>query len=448
MKKDKSSQPEPQTDFGIAESFLLLSFEWPVVTDPLIAWSDADFGLAGAILMDLSMAGKVDSDLKNLIILDLSPVANPAQNIALRLLGQLGQTVSMDIALNALANRVGDIRAACLVGLAARNIQLTTSSKLNWGFRQSAINKLRVPEEVASLRTSLAGLIDSDELPLPEQAAIISLLCACDIVGPVLGGRSYQHWLLANAPRIESIRRMDLVGHAVVTAVAAMRLRLRTYLLDAVEQKPQAPLDNANKSTAPATDYTRNSSTWEWRAFWPEGETVELPASWASFNNNSEIAEEENEDHYLFVHGKKDNIKIRGKGLKIKPVLEAFDEFIAFGPSAKFRFPEKPLLLAAFLPRLYEVRRKIRGIDELLQIMSVTGYQPSIISVSKKRQGSSMMFGVQIEFARIQVNGRIYHSISLESPYLTALRILARNLSVGSGQVAGYSDFLERVIRS
>jgi hypothetical protein len=59
-----------------------------------------------------------------------------------------------------------------------------------------------------------------------------------------------------------------------------------------------------------------------------------------------------------------------------------------------------------------------------------------------------MMFGVQIEFARIQVNGRIYHSISLESPYLTALRILARNLSVGSGQVAGYSDFLERVIRS
>jgi hypothetical protein len=72
MKKNKASQPEPQTDFGIAESFLLLSFEWPVVTDPLIAWSDADFGLAGAILMDLSMAGKVDSDLKNLIILDLS----------------------------------------------------------------------------------------------------------------------------------------------------------------------------------------------------------------------------------------------------------------------------------------------------------------------------------------------------------------------------------------
>ncbi len=446
MKKNKASQPEPQTDFGIAESFLLLSFEWPVVTDPLIAWSDADFGLAGAILMDLSMAGKVDSDLKNLKILDLSPVSDPAQAIALRLLGQLGQTVSMDIAINALANRVGDIRAACLVGLAARNIQLTTSSKLNWVFRQSTINKQRVPE-VANLSASLAGLIDSDELPHPEQAAIISLLWACDILGPVLGGRFYQHWLLANTPRIDAIRRMDLVGHAVVNAVAAMRLHLRTYLLDAVEQEPQAALDNANNSTAPATDYTRNPSTWKWRAFWPEGETVELPTSWGDFNN-SEIAEEDNEDHYLFVHGKKDNIKIRGKGLKIKPVLEAFDEFIAFGPSAKFRFPEKPLLLAACLPRLYEVRRKIRGIDELLQIMSVTGYQPSIITVSKKRQGSSMMFGVQIEFARIQVNGRIYHSISLESPYLTALRILARNLSVGSGQVAGYGDFLERVIRS
>lgn len=138
---------------------------------------------------------------------------------------------------------------------------------------------------------------------------------------------------------------------------------------------------------------------------------------------------------------------VRGKGLKIKPVLEAFDEFIAFGPSAKFRFPEKPFLLAAFLPRIYEVRCKICGIDELLQIMSAVGYQPSIITVSKKRQGSSMMFGVQIEFARIQINGQFYHSISLESSYLTALRILARNISVGSGRVAGYSEFLEHIIR-
>ena len=441
----KSHPTEPQNELSVAEAFALLSLDWPVTIDPLIAWSDADFGLVGAVLIDLSLAGCVDSDLKHLTLLDEKPDLEPVQVMALASLRRLGNTVPLDMALNALADRVGDLRAAGRASLAAKNICLTTSTPFNWDFRQLTISQSR-KDEVAKLRQSLLGLIESDELPDPKEAALIALLHGCEIIGPVLGGKSWQHWLLAYGARIDIIRRMELVGHAVVTAVTEMRLRLRTYLLDAGQDQSTTAMND--KAGVPKEGlYQRSTTTWEWRAFWQEGQIVELPVSWAEITQNADATEETNDDQYLFVHGKQDNIKIRGKNLKIKPVLEAFDEFIAFGPSIKFRFPEKAMLLSTIFPRLFEVRGKLRSVNELLQVMTATGYQPGKITVSKVRQGVSMMFGVQVEFARIQVLDKVYHSISLESPYLTPLRILARRIAVGKGQVAGYSDFLDHILR-
>ena len=441
MTASKSPLVPPHAELSIAEAFVLLSVEWPVKADALIAWSDSDFALAGALLMDLAFLGKVDSDLDDLIMLEREPALHQEQPLALRILGRFSRSVRLDIALNELVTRIGDLRLATLAALAGREIRLTSSSPLSWDFHQASFRGLRVRATV-SLRQTLKKLVESEELPLPEQAALISLLCACDIAGPVLGGRACKTWLARNAARLEAIRRMDLVGRAVADAVAVMRRRLRTYLLDADTEKAAPSLKSKRKS--PSVNYSRSKTTWEWRAFWPEGEVVELPAAWGNIGQDSDCEEELLEDSYLFVRGKKDNVKIRAKGLKIKPVVEAFDDFT---PSAKFRFPRDMAPLARLFPRLYEVRGELRSTDELIEIMYATGYQPSVLKVSKARRVHGMTFGVQIEFARIEVDGRVFHSISMESPYLTALRILARNIPVGAGQVAGYSDFLDGIVR-
>lgn len=442
----KSHHPEPQDELSVAEAFVLLSMEWPVKATSLIVWSDSDFGLVGALLIDLSLSGAVDSDLKNLTLLDRKLRLDPAQTLALTYLKRLGRIVPLDVALNTLADRVGDLRAACMASLAAKGVCLTISSPFSWDFNQLSISQTQ-KTEATKLRNALVKLIESDELPHPREAALIAILHACEIIGPVLGGKSFQYWLLSYRSRIDLIRQLELVGNVVVTALAEMRLRLRTYLLEAEEDQSASTEEPDKAGASGGESYQRGTTSWEWRAFWPEGQIVELPVSWVEITRNADVSEEINDDHYLFVHGKKDNIKIRGKNLKIKPVLEAFDEFIAFGPSIKFDFPEKALLLSSLFPRLFEVRGKLRSVDELLQVMSATGYQPGMITVAKVRHGVSMMFGVQIEFARIQVMDKVYHSISLESPYLTPLRILARRIAVGAGQVAGYSDFLEHILR-
>jgi hypothetical protein len=241
--------------------------------------------------------------------------------------------------------------------------------------------------------------------------------------------------------RLEAIRRLDLVGHAVAETVSRLRRRLGTYLLDSGQNEP-APSERT-KAKIPLVSYTRSKVTWEWRVFWPEGEAVALPPSWEGFGVQADSEEELLEDDYLFVHGKKDNIKLRGSGLKIKRVVEACDDFIAFDSSMKFRFPEKTAQLSNIFPRLYEVKAELNSRTEFIDVLSATGYQPRVLMVSKARRVQSMVFGVQIEFSRVCVQGRIFNSISLESRYLTALRILARNVPIGTGQVAGYSEFLE-----
>jgi len=105
----KSHHPETLNELSVAESFVLLSLEWPVKVDPMIAWSDADFGLVGALLIDLSLAGRVDSDLRNLTLLERKSRLEPAPALAMTVLKHLGRTIPLDVAINALTDRVGDL---------------------------------------------------------------------------------------------------------------------------------------------------------------------------------------------------------------------------------------------------------------------------------------------------------------------------------------------------
>jgi hypothetical protein len=445
MTTPKQSFSQRQWGLGIAEAFVLLSAKWPKKSHALIAWSDADVALAGAVLMDLAFAGKVDSDQDNLIILEqsLDTRDSPdAQSVSLRMLGKLGESVRLDIAIEELVSRIGDLRSATISLLASRKINITTCSSISGDFHQVVWNGSRVRQAVA-LRKTLRTLVESEELPHPEHAALISLLYACEILGPVLGGRSKNAWSKNHQVRLEAIRRLDLVGHAVAETVSRLRRRLGTYLLDAGPNEPAS--SEKRKVQLPLVGYTRSKVTWEWRVFWPEGDVVTLPPSWEGFGVQADSEEEILEDDYLFVYGKKDNIKIRGSGLKIKRVVEACDDFIAFDASVKFRFPEKTAQLSKIFPRLYEVKAELNSGADFIEVMSATGYQPRVLMVSKARRVQSMVFGVQIEFSRVCVQGSTFNSISLESPYLTALRILARNVPVGSGKVAGYSGFLERI---
>lgn len=430
---------------SIAEAFTLLSLAGPKARGSLARWSDVDFALAGAHLMDLSFQDRIDSDVETVFVVQGGNPADPALPTALKILHRLGGRASLPDALNEVVGRIGELRAETLSRLAARGVLQVQPRPVFWAFFQSKVTAADTPD-IAHIRNGLTALIESGELPDPEQAALISLLHACGMVGAVFGGARPAQWLARHAGRVDAIRRLDLVGRGVAGALVAMRERLTTYLLDSGETANVATGRPRRKSApAPHPAYVRARTTWEWRAFWPAGEAVELPMSFGRIKDKAEHVEEHNLDTYLFVHGKRDNIKFRGDGLKVKPIIEAFDDYSAFAPSQKIAFPARASVLSAVFPRFNEIQVKLASREELLAALQATGYRPGIIEVTKTRRDYPGVFGVHVELATIQVNQQTFHSISLESRYLTALRVLARGIPIGKGIVGGYGEFLERV---
>ncbi len=442
MRPLSSTSPD---GFSIAEAFTLLSLATPRGKGSLASWSDADFALGGAHLMDLSFQNRIDGDVDTVFALQPDDSDGGAPPLALKVLARLGGKADLAVVLNEVVGRIGELRTETLASLVAKGALKQRSQKILWGFVQARIGDPS-SADVAHVRNALVGLIETDDLPDPEQAALISLLHACGMTGAVLGGADPEAWLNRHEARVDLIRRMDLVGRGVAQALVVMRERLGTYLLASGETPKKAAAPHKRKSAAASPPaYVRSKTTWEWRAFWPALDAVEIPLSFGHVKSRMDDAEEKNLDVYLFVHGKRDNIKFRGEGLKVKPIVEAFDEFSAFAPSEKISFPTKASVLSSIFPRFNEVHAKLGSREELLAALSATGYRPSVIEVVKTRREYPGVFGVHVELASIWVNQRKFHSISLESRYLTALRVLARGIPIGNGIVGGYGEFLERI---
>lgn len=432
--------------FSIAEAFTLLSLAVPKDSGSLAGWSDVDFALAGAHLMDLSFQDRIDSDVDTVFAIQQSDLEDGALPLALKVLNRLGGKTTLSVMLNEVVGRIGELRSETLASLVIKKALKVRSQKIFWGFVQSETVDRKVAD-VARIRNALVRLIETDELPDPEQAALISLLHACGMIGAVFGGVHPDKWLSRYEKRVDAIRRIDLVGRAVAGALVVMRKRLSTYLLESGEASKSAMMPAKKKSASVSRPaYVRSKTTWEWRAFWPAVDAVEIPLSLGHIKDNVDRTGEKNLDVYLFVYGKRDNIKFRGKGLKIKPIVEAFDEFSAFAPSEKIAFPAKASVLSTVFPRFNEIQAKLGSREELLAALSATGYRPSVIEVVKTRREYPGVFGVHVELASIWVDQKKFYSISLESRYLTALRVLARGIPIGNGIVGGYGEFLERIV--
>lgn len=408
---------------SIAEALEWLRLSMPAAPRGVAWWSDMDYPLAGAHLVDLSFEGEVDTDLRRVIRMPVHGLRH-TPSPALTLLEAQGGVAPLDVAIEAVVSRIGDLRAAILAALQARGVVRLEAAPLTWGFVQPQAT----PAAVTALQAALTSLIEGEELPSPEEAALISLLQASGMIAEMLGVPSPRAWLARHAARIAAIHRMDLVGQTVSATVISMRARLQAYLLRS-ENKVRR----------------RAGAVWEWRCFWPGAEIAALPASLGLAAQGTGQPEETGTDIYLFLHGKRDNIKLRGKGLKVKPVIEAFDEFCAFGPSCKVDFPVRAEALSAIFPRFNEVPVKLRTREEMLAALSASGYRPGVVTVHKARREYRAILGVKIELARIEVNGRVFHSLSLESRFLTALRVLSRHVAVGPGVVGGYAEFLEHM---
>ena len=171
--------------------------------------------LAGAVLMDLAFEYRIDTDLRALVVTDATPTGNPWLD---RILGRIAartDTTDTQAWIRVLStDEAATIREQALASLVERGIVERREERFLWVFRSVRYPTLDDGAE-RELEARLAEVL-SDDIPDPRDVALISLVDACRILPDLFPDREMKEV----APRIEQLRRMDLIGREVAGTIA------------------------------------------------------------------------------------------------------------------------------------------------------------------------------------------------------------------------------------
>lgn len=197
-----------------ADEILLLMLDDEKGSFLPIRESTMGYVLAGAVLMDLAFANRIDTDPERLVVLDKTPTGQPAQDRILAAIAASEETKDAKAWIEAISTETADIRREVLSGLVEKGILESQEEKFLWVFRARRYPTIdgRAEREV---KLRITGVLLSDEAPDPRDVAIICLADACDILRYVFSSREIN----SIRPRIEQIRKLDLIGREVGDAI-------------------------------------------------------------------------------------------------------------------------------------------------------------------------------------------------------------------------------------
>lgn len=171
--------------------------------------------IGGAALMDLALHNRIDTDLEKLMVVDRSPLGDDILDDALAVVAKKKGDLDITEALYDVALGAEDYRARALKRLIAHGILNEVSGRFLWVFQTRRYPVIDNAEQ-QEVRTRMRQVLLTDEIPDPRDIVLVCLIDACALLGFVLGDDE----LDAARPRVEQLRKMDLIGQAVTKAAS------------------------------------------------------------------------------------------------------------------------------------------------------------------------------------------------------------------------------------
>ena len=175
-----------------------------------------EYVVAGAVLMDLAFANRIDTDPEKLVVLDAQPTGDPLLDGVLARIVESDDTRSVAHWVETAArHEAKSVREAALEKLIERGILERRDERFLWVFesRRYPVIDGRAERE-AKLR--IAGVLLSDDFPDPRDVAMICLVDACNLLPDIFSNREIDKV----GPRPEQLRKMDLIGREIGGAIA------------------------------------------------------------------------------------------------------------------------------------------------------------------------------------------------------------------------------------
>lgn len=178
--------------------------------------------LAGALMMELALAGRIDTDRDRLDVHSLTPMQDPVLDRALE---QLSTTHDSRGALMLLAREEAPLRAAVLAGLEARGLLRRVDGRVLLVFPERRWLKPEDRPEPREVRARLIRAIESEDIPDPREALLLGLAQAAALLPLLLP----PHILAARQERIAFLAGLEALNRSLAQAVRDLySIRMRS----------------------------------------------------------------------------------------------------------------------------------------------------------------------------------------------------------------------------
>lgn len=180
-----------------------------------------EHAMAGAILMDLAVHNRIDTDLRDLTVISSEPTGDPVLDGALRQLADVGVPRPTREWLEAFGMMGPEIKKQVLARLVEKGVLRCEERRYLWVF-PSRRYPSRDQSERKEIRSRLRDLLFSQDIPDQRDVVLISLLNGCRLIGEIFTDAEQEKI----KSRLATIAKMDLIGQAMTRIIRDIELEL------------------------------------------------------------------------------------------------------------------------------------------------------------------------------------------------------------------------------
>jgi len=178
----------------------------------------ADIAIAGGILMELSLLGRIDTDLTSLFIIDPKPVGDELLDPALRQI--TAETVKRSSLwwIERLGLHKGDLTGSVLGRLVEAGILRMEDRQFLWMFSRRAYPKNSGREE-REAKARLMSVIFDDTMPTPRDTLLLSLADSTGVLDEMLSSEEMRK----ASERIAEVVALEEISRSVRAVESSRR---------------------------------------------------------------------------------------------------------------------------------------------------------------------------------------------------------------------------------
>jgi len=184
-----------------------------------------DYALAGAVIAELALAGRIDTDTQRLYVTDGTPTGDALQDAALAKIIAAG-TESHDSRywIEAIAAEAEPMRDALFDRLVARGILNRVEGRFLWVFPERRYPVIDDREE-REVKARIMGVLFRDEIPDPRDSLLIGLCRAAGLFALLLSSQELDRV----QSRIDQVADLEELNRALTAAIREIYAQIARF---------------------------------------------------------------------------------------------------------------------------------------------------------------------------------------------------------------------------